>query len=175
MPQTREQERSSYQEKRRSGRCVQCGLQHGEPQSHCPVCRNQRNKAQRSRQRASALSATAKGLCQRCLKPALRGLRHCETHRRRVNIWSAIRARKKSTGVDNPLYLTLVARQQGRCGICQKPAKYVDHDHITKQVRGILCNRCNLGLGHFNDDPVLLYAALQWVIGDRHVQRQIAT
>jgi hypothetical protein len=54
--------------------------------------------------------------------------------------------------------------QGGVCAICEMlPAdgKHldVDHDHRTGQVRGLLCRRCNYGLGFFGDDGMLLVRA----------------
>ena len=50
------------------------------------------------------------------------------------------------------------------CVICGVEEKLVvDHDHITGKVRGMLCNHCNRGLGHFRDDPTLLEFAAQYL------------
>jgi Autographiviridae endonuclease VII len=45
-------------------------------------------------------------------------------------------------------YDKLFESQGGRCGICQQPGEIlcVDHDHKTGEVRGLLCNRCNMRL-----------------------------
>lgn len=50
------------------------------------------------------------------------------------------------------------------CVICGSEEKLViDHDHKTNNVRGMLCNHCNRGLGHFRDDPLLLEFAAQYL------------
>lgn len=50
------------------------------------------------------------------------------------------------------------------CVICGDAGQLVvDHDHSTGKVRGMLCNHCNRGLGHFRDDPTLLEFAAQYL------------
>ena len=51
-----------------------------------------------------------------------------------------------------------------QCVICGDGGKLVvDHDHVTGKIRGMLCNHCNRGLGHFRDDPTLLEFAAQYL------------
>lgn len=52
-----------------------------------------------------------------------------------------------------------------KCEICSKQldVPYVDHCHTTKKVRGILCNKCNFGIGHFDDNPALLESAIRYL------------
>lgn len=63
-------------------------------------------------------------------------------------------------------YNDMLARQRGRCAICQKPFHSkpgVDHDHATGRVRGLLCSFCNTGIGLFHDDPDILRAAITYL------------
>lgn len=40
---------------------------------------------------------------------------------------------------------------------------HVDHDHNTKEVRGILCRQCNQGIGLFAEDTVRLENAIAYL------------
>jgi len=59
--------------------------------------------------------------------------------------------------------------QGNRCPICQRGLAglerrgHIDHDHKTGRVRGILCARCNVGIGYFKDDPARLRRALEYL------------
>lgn len=60
----------------------------------------------------------------------------------------------------------LVAGQGGVCRICQAaPAVHVDHDHDDGAIRGMLCFKCNAGIGQFADSPQRLWRAAQYLEG----------
>lgn len=58
-----------------------------------------------------------------------------------------------------------MAQAQGNvCAICQKrPIQAVDHCHVTKVVRGLLCRRCNTALAAFGDDIEGLQRAITYL------------
>lgn len=51
-----------------------------------------------------------------------------------------------------------------RCRICKSLEHLIlDHCHITGEVRGTLCHHCNVGLGHFKDNPEFLRRAAEYL------------
>ncbi len=64
-------------------------------------------------------------------------------------------------------YEQLHRRQKGACAICMEAKEVrqlsVDHSHKTGKVRGLLCGRCNRGLGMFEDNPDLLVIASDYL------------
>jgi hypothetical protein len=61
----------------------------------------------------------------------------------------------------------LIAIQTGVCAICggnrDKRRLHIDHDHNTGKIRGILCGKCNRGLGHFADNSDWLHKAGDYI------------
>jgi hypothetical protein len=62
----------------------------------------------------------------------------------------------------------LLQLQEGLCAICFEPLDppIPDHDHHTGELRGLLCRRCNMGLGMFLDDEGVLLSAIAYLRGD---------
>lgn len=78
--------------------------------------------------------------------------------------------RLRRYGITEDQYKNLIARSGGFCEICGVPEVHapkgrlhIDHDHSTGEVRGLLCQRCNHGLGHFKDSEALLSRASEYL------------
>ncbi len=87
---------------------------------------------------------------------------------------SAACARLKRTGITQAQYDAMQEEQGGVCAICGLPERqksclgnpkslHADHDHETGSFRGLLCSRCNAGVGYLNDDPSLMEKAAQYL------------
>jgi hypothetical protein len=73
---------------------------------------------------------------------------------------------RRTYGINLKTYMTIVKKQNGKCAICREKKKFVvDHDHKTGAVRGLLCNSCNVGLGHFQDNQSQLANAILYLQG----------
>ena len=107
----------------------------------------------------------AKGFCKSCWNKLWRGPKN-----RKYNL-------KQSYGITEEDYAVILEQQRGVCAICgdgpnahwvrsqKNKVLAVDHDHKTGKIRGLLCAKCNAGLGAFLDNPKLLRKAVKYLKG----------
>lgn len=83
---------------------------------------------------------------------------------------------KNKFGISTEKYNQMAEQQGNMCAICGTPPTPrldahgqiteffdVDHDHITKEVRGLLCNSCNKGIGLLSDNIETLESAVVYL------------
>jgi hypothetical protein len=80
------------------------------------------------------------------------------TRARRINIHRKYR-------LTVPAYRAMLAVANESCMLCGDHTEEfsVDHNHQTGEVRGLLCNPCNLGLGYFKDSILRLQKAIDYL------------
>jgi hypothetical protein len=80
---------------------------------------------------------------------------------------SSIRKYKNQYGLTLEQIDMMLIQQNHKCKLCgislAETKRCIDHDHNTGKVRGILCNKCNSGLGHFNDNEDMLMRAAKYI------------
>lgn len=75
----------------------------------------------------------------------------------------------KKFGLNPKDFEKMKMNQDNKCAICKddfsdmKRRPFVDHNHKTGKVRGLLCHFCNIGLGVFNDDITKLRNAIKYL------------
>jgi hypothetical protein len=97
---------------------------------------------------------------------------HAE-YQKRPDVLENIRYRGlQKYGLSSEGFNEMWTSQNGKCAICcvdmlprgrKKQSACVDHDHLTSEVRGLLCRECNSGIGYLKDDPKILSAAIKYL------------
>jgi hypothetical protein len=111
---------------------------------------------------------------------ALHRVATAEYGRRRGNRKQCL---KQNWGLTIEQYEAMLDAQDRKCAVCgtadpsgvgnrSKRYFHVDHDHASGQIRQLLCGSCNVGLGHFRDDPMLMLAAVAYL--RRHAQLRLS-
>lgn len=79
---------------------------------------------------------------------------------------------KRLYGITPKQYEELFEKQKGLCAICESDHAnnsrtngklFVDHDHTTGEIRGLLCSSCNHALGLMKDNVGLLSRAISYL------------
>lgn len=113
--------------------------------------------------------------CKMCSRDAQREWRATrpDYNKRRyqiVKVETRERHLVRKYGVTLAHYDAMLKAQGGKCAICARTEDsqrhkvfHVDHCHATGRVRGLLCRGCNHVLGHVQDDPAVLWAAISYL------------
>jgi len=78
---------------------------------------------------------------------------------------------KQSYNVNKNEYNEMLKKQNNKCKICGRIFTYnnktetphIDHCHSSGIIRGLLCDRCNKGLGHFGYNIETLKKAIVYL------------
>lgn len=95
--------------------------------------------------------ANDKCRCASCKESWAEYMRRLRTDKARAKRYKA------AYGLEMDEFFAILLRQGNRCGICKRDRDdlerdfFVDHDHETGKVRGLLCIPCNTGLGLLGD------------------------
>jgi hypothetical protein len=112
--------------------------------------------------------------CKSCSKKRQREPKNAEKRRRYA--WLGC---LKEKGITEKQYDEAFEAQSGLCAICHKPENgkklAIDHDHACcpdrkacgECFRGLLCMKCNQGIGLLGDDPSIITNALLYLKGKR--------
>lgn len=91
----------------------------------------------------------------------------CNTPKEIRRIQQASARLKRQHGFDLNEYHNKLASQGGGCAICGKPPGkrrlHADHNHATKENRGLLCENCNRGIGCAKENVEVLRASIAYI------------
>lgn len=72
-------------------------------------------------------------------------------------------------GISPEQYEQMLAQQNEACAICKTKFNgipFVDHDHSSGWVRGLLCSRCNFAIGGFEEDILRMQEAVEYLVSN---------
>lgn len=102
--------------------------------------------------------------CMFCRRKSVVATRDKDNHRR----LGKEQHRKKQYGLSQAEFEVMLVEQDFKCAACKitiDTSACVDHDHCTGDIRGLLCNRCNVIIGFANDDVDVLQGIMKYLKG----------
>jgi DNA-directed RNA polymerase subunit RPC12/RpoP len=135
------------------------------PIKKCPKCGEEKEYSLFYANKQSKINCSP--YCKVCSN--LRTTSYARTNRDKIQPKLGGYALKRRYGIGIEDYERMLISQNYKCAICGTPNDpngrnfAVDHCHNTKKVRGLLCSRCNTGLGQLDDSVERLKQALDYL------------
>jgi hypothetical protein len=108
-------------------------------------------------------------VCKQC-KKEIRVAKHLSMTKEAVKAQNKNYWLKTSYGISLDEFNVMLKNQQHKCAICEcdeteaySQKLYVDHCHVTKKIRGLLCHSCNVAIGNFKDSTENLKKAIAYL------------
>lgn len=146
----------------------------------CPRCKEVKSVEEfhKGYRRKKDGGISYRALCKPC--ETKRHAEYVDANRDRINEKRAENYRKDKSkaialnlkryyGMSRDSYDALFEKQSGNCAICGLHQSNfarrfdVDHCHETKVIRGLLCIRCNRGIGLLQDSEKILRTAIKYL------------
>ena len=93
--------------------------------------------------------------------------RYHQEHKERENEYSRRYILKYRYNLTLEQIDEILIEQDHKCAICRKSLdetkRCIDHDHVTRQIRGILCHWCNSMLGYAYENPKILERGIEYL------------
>ena len=116
------------------------------------------------------------GRCKACCKVYVSTYKQkpgsAEKAAKRQRIW-VLRDRY---GITESVFLSMVASQGNACAICRETfskTPHIDHDHLTGDIRGLLCQTCNHGIGLLGENIEVMKRAITYLLKSKAVHAVI--
>lgn len=149
----------------------------------CPKCKHSKNLEFFSRDLST--SDGKRSHCKECCSSSYKNYRINNKEKRAIEgkewrknnpdavINHNFKNNLKKFGLTVEIYNNMLKAQNHVCAICEKPEMTkrnnkikqlsVDHCHATGKVRGLLCTKCNTGIGLLREDPIIIQKAKDYL------------
>lgn len=145
-------------------------------QARCKMCKNAAARVSFANEFPEQKAARLKKQRAYYAKPDVRAARALQNKATRAKNHRKHKQnkRERTYGLSKDAFAELLAIQNGKCAICFTDNNgitpkgharefFVDHDHNTGEVRGLLCSLCNLGIGNLRDNAEHLRNAIKYL------------
>ena len=158
--------------------CKKCGGSDRNPSGGCRPCSKAYHQKYRNENRERVRAYGQKYAAVNSGKAKTYRKRYYAANAERAKAYSKANALKQKYGLTLQQWDLLLISQLGRCWFCERSmleTPVVDHDHATKEVRGLAHRNCNIAFGLLAEDPEVLQLLAQKAVSLHHKPLQMLT